>query len=183
MPSKYTISDHQAPHFITFATVQWVDALSRPQYKEVIIESMRYCQKEKELILYAYAIMSNHIHLIAAAEEDFNLSDILRDFKKHTSKALLREIANNPGESRRDWMMWIFKSAGTKNSNNKNYQFWQQDNHPIHLSTNEMMDQRLDYIHNNPVKEGIVYEAEHYRYSSAPVYSGQKGMLEIKFLI
>ena len=73
MPSKYTISDHQAPHFITFATVQWVDALSRPSYKDIIVESLRYCQNEKGLILYAWCVMSNHIHLIVAAQEGCNL--------------------------------------------------------------------------------------------------------------
>ncbi len=146
MPSKYKITDHQTLHFITFATVQWVDALSRPLYKHVILDSLRYSQKEKGLIIYAFVIMSNHIHLIASAQEEKNLSDILRDLKKYTSKQLLKEIAENPRESRRSWMMWIFKAAGNYNSNNTVYQFWQQDNRPIQLSTNEMMDQRLDYI-------------------------------------
>ena len=79
-------------------------------------------------------------------------------------------------------MLWLFASAGKRNSNNTYYQFWQQDNRPIELSTNEMMDQRLDYIHDNPVKEGLVYEPEHYIYSSALDYSGGKGLLEIELL-
>ena len=135
MPSKYIISDHQSPHFITFATIQWVDALSRPHYKDLIVNSLRYCQQEKGLILYAYVIMSNHVHLIAAAKEDYNLSDILRDLKKYTSKKLIHEISNNHQESRKDWMMWLFKSAGKRNSNNKTHQFWLQNNHPFQLST------------------------------------------------
>ena len=169
MPSKYKLNDHGTPHFITFAVVEWVDALSRPGYKEVIIESLLYCQQAKGLILYSYVIMNNHVHLIAAAEEGSNLPGIL------TSKVLLNAITSNVRESRRDWMMWISRSAGKRNSNNKNYQFWQQDNRPIQLSTNEMMDQRLEYVHNNPVKEGIVY-------SSAINYADGKGMLEIEFL-
>jgi putative transposase len=182
MPSKYAISDHQKPHFVSFATVQWVDALSRPDYKNVIIESLKYCQIKKGLILHAFVIMNNHIHLIASAKEGFNLSDILRDFKKHTSKTLLREILHNEKESRRSWMKWIFESAGKQNSNNKNFQFWRQDNRPIELSTNEMMDQRLDYLHDNPVVEGIVYEPEQYVYSSAVNYAGGDGLLEVEFL-
>ncbi len=181
MSSKYKISDHQQPHFITFATVQWVDALSRPAYKNVIIDSLRYCQQSKGLVLHAYVIMNNHVHLIASAKNGFNLSDILRDMKKHTAKTLLKEIQNNQ-ESRRGWMLWLFKSAAKDNTNNKYFQFWQQDNRPIELSTNEMMDQRLEYIHQNPVAEGVVYEAEHYVYSSAIDYSGGKGLLEIEFL-
>jgi REP element-mobilizing transposase RayT len=162
--------------------VQWVDALSRPYYKDIVIDSLRFCQQKKGLILYAYVIMSNHIHLIAAAKEGYNLSDILRDMKKHTSKSLLAAIQNNNIESRKDWMMWIFSSAGKFNSNNKEFQFWQQDNRPIQLSTSEMVEQRLDYIHNNPVVEGLVKEAEDYPYSSAADYSGGKGLLEIEFV-
>ncbi len=121
MPSKYKITDHQALHFITFATVQWVDALSRPLYKHVILDSLHYCQKETGLIIYVFIIMSNHIHLIASAQEEKNLSNILRDLKKYTSKQLLKEIAENPRESRKSWMLWLFKSAGAQNSNNQNF--------------------------------------------------------------
>lgn len=182
MPSKYRINDHQNLHFITFATVEWVDALSRPQYKEIIIESLKYCQKNKGLVLYAYVIMNNHVHLIASAKEGYSLSDILRDFKSFTSKKSLKEIEINIRESRKSWMLWLFRSAGKKNSNNKNYQFWQQDNRPIELSTNEMIEQRLNYIHQNPVEEGIVFEPHHYVYSSAIDYSGKRGLIGIEFV-
>ena len=182
MPSKYRISDHEAPHFITFATIQWVDALSRPDYKDVIMASLDYCMKNKGLILNAYVIMSNHLHMIASAKPGCNLSAILRDFKKHTSKELLRSIKGNSRESRRSWMLRLFKSAGINNSNNQQYQFWQQDNHPVELSTNRMMDQRLDYIHDNPVKAGLVRAPEDYIYSSAIDYSGGKGLIEIELI-
>ena len=99
--------------------------------------------------------------------------------KKHTSKTILSSIENNIQESRKNWMLWIFKKAGEKNSNNKNHQFWQQDNRPIMLSTNEMVIQRLDYIHNNPVTERLVNEPEHYIYSSAVDYAGGKGLVEL----
>ncbi len=163
--------------------MQWVDVLSRPIYKDIIIDSLKYCQQEKGLILYAYVIMNNHVHLIAAAREGFNLSDILRDFKKYTSKKLFSSVEKNVQESRKSWMLWLFRSAGKNNSNNTNFQVWQQDNRPIELSTGEMARQRLDYIHNNPIVEGIVYEPKHYVYSSALDYAGKKGLLEIEFLI
>ena len=182
MPSKYKINDHGAPHFITFAVVEWVDALSRPAYKDIVMESLKFCSESKGLLLYAYVIMNNHVHLIAAAQEGYNLPGILRDLKKYTSKMLLDKIKNNQQESRRKWMLWLFTSAGKRNSNNTHYQFWQQDNRPIELSTNEMMDQRLGYIHDNPVKEGLVYEPGHYIYSSALDYSGGKGLLKIELL-
>ncbi|MDW3196869.1 MAG: transposase [Cytophagales bacterium] len=182
MSSKHKIVDHQALHFITFATIQWIDALSRPSYKHIVVESLRYCQQEKGLILYAFVIMSNHVHLIASAAEGKSLSDILRDLKKYTSKQLLKELRENPQESRKSWMMWLFRSAGDSNSNNQDYQFWQQDNHPIELSTNDMMDQRLDYIHMNPVKEELVREPEHYPFSSAIDYAGGRGLLDLTMI-
>ena len=182
MASKYIINDHQRPHFISFATIQWVDALSRPAYKDIVIESLRYCQQEKGLTLYAYIIMSNHVHIIASAKEGFSLSDILRDIKKFTSKRLFEAIEGNQQESRKSWMLELFRSAGEKNSNNKNFQVWQQDNHPIELSNAIMSRQRLDYLHRNPVAEGLVREPEHYLYSSALNYAGAKGLLEVEFL-
>ena len=152
MASKYKIDDHEAPHFITFATVQWIDILTRPIYKDIIVDSLKYCVKNKGVRLFAYVIMSNHIHLIVSALRGHNLSNFLRDFKKYTSKSIIKEMNLNCAESRRNWMNWLFKSAGQKNPNNLYYQVWQQDNRPIQLSTNEMIDQRLKYLHNNPVK-------------------------------
>lgn len=133
-------------------------------------------------MLHAFVIMSNHIHLIASAKEGHSLSDILREFKRHTSKTILAEIELNHQESRKNWMLWLFKSAGKRNSNNKTFQFWQQDKRPIQLSTNEMMDQRLDYIHMNPVVEGLVREPEDYVYSSASNYSSGFGLLEVEYI-
>lgn len=122
--------------------------------------------------------MTNHIHLIAAAKENHNLSDILRDLKKHTAKQLLQAI-DHPEESRRKWLLWLFRAAGENNSNNQVFQFWQQDNRPIELTTNTMIDQRLNYLHQNPVEAGMVFEPEHYVYSSAIDYAGGKGLLEL----
>lgn len=126
--------------------------------------------------------MTNHVHLIISSEEGYKQEDILRDFKKFTSKRIIEAIICNERESRKNWMIWVFKTAGEKNSNNKNYQFWQQDNHPIELSTNHLMRQKLDYIHNNPVEAGVVSEPEHYIYSSATDYAGGKGLIDIEFI-
>ena len=182
MSIKYKIQDQTQLHFVTFAVVEWVDALTRSIYKDVLIDSLRYCQKHKGLVLYAWCIMTNHVHLVISSLDGFKQEDILRDFKKHTSKQLIKMIRENPRESRKNWMLWIFKEAGKRNGNNKNYQFWQQDNHPVELSTNFLMDQKLAYIHNNPVEAGIVDEPGSYLYSSARDYAGRKGLLDIAFI-
>ena len=156
MSVKYKIRNQESLHFFSFATVEWIDVFTRSIYKNVIVESLRYCQENKGLILYAWCIMTNHLHLIISSKAGIKQEDIIRDFKKHTAKQLLKIVEENHQESRRNWMLWIFKKAGEKNSNNSKFQFWRQDNHPIELSSNEMMEQRLDYLHNNPVAEGIV---------------------------
>ena len=122
--------------------------------------------------------MTNHVHLIASARENFNLSNILRDLKKHTAKQLIAAI-QSPEESRRNWLLWLFRAAGESNTNNQVYQVWQQDNRPIELSSNAMVAQRLNYLHQNPVEAGIVFEPEHYIYSSAVDYAGGKGLLKL----
>jgi len=81
------VCDHDAIHFITFTIVDWVDIFTRPAYKNLIIESLGYCQQQKGLELYGYCLMTNHLHLLASATEPAKLPDIVRDFKKHTNKS------------------------------------------------------------------------------------------------
>jgi putative transposase len=127
--------------------------------------------------------MSNHVHLMAAAKEN-NLSDILRDFKKFTSKQIITSIQNNEQENRKEWMLSIFKQQGKNNSRNSAYQFWRQDNQPKECYSPQFSVQKLNYIHNNPEEAGIVEKAEDYLYSSARPYQQQKkdGLLEVEFL-
>ena len=181
MSKGYKITNPTGIYFVTFAIVEWIDVFTRKQYADIVIDSLKYCQKEKGLEVYAWCIMSNHIHLIVSSP-DGKLSDIVRDFKKHTSKTIIKAIEDNRQESRRNWMLWIFKSAGNKNTNNTNYQFWRQDNQPKELETNHFKEQKLNYIHQNPVESGVVIEAQHYMYSSAIDYAGGKGLLDILFL-
>ena len=104
--------------------------------------------------IYAYCIMPSHIHLIFRAKYN-NPSDVIRDFKTFTSKKIVKMIEENPQESRKDWLLWMFKRAGEKKSNVKNYQFWQQDNHPIAIYSLSVFEEKLNYIHQNPVKSGF----------------------------
>lgn len=179
--TSYKIDDQNALYFITITTVSWVDLFTRRCNKDILINSLRYCRENKGLELFGFCIMTNHLHLICSAKEGFRLSDILRDFKRHTAKQLLKSI-HDEEESRRHWILKLLKEAGSINKKNKEYQVWRQDNHPIDLYSNNVIDQKLDYIHDNPVVEGIVENAEDYLYSSARNYSGMDGILEIDFL-
>ena len=133
--------------------------------------------------LHCWCIMSNHVHLIVSSKQN-DLSGLLRDFKKFTSKEIIKAIENNKGESRREWMLRIFGQQGGKNSRNKVYQFWRQDNQPMELYSGAFTFQKMNYIHQNPVETGIVEKPEHYLYSSAKDYFLQKkcGLLEVDFI-
>ncbi|MFA5327167.1 MAG: hypothetical protein WC384_05200 [Prolixibacteraceae bacterium] len=122
--------------------------------------------------------MSNHIHLVACAKEGENLSDILRDFKKFTSKAIIEAIKEMP-ESRRDWMLNLFWYAGKNNKKIKHFKAWQDGNDAQEIHTTAFLDEKMNYIHNNPVKAELVGRAEDYLYSSARDYAGEKGLVEI----
>ena len=181
MGKKYAIRDKEAMYFISFATIGWVDVFSRKEYRDMLIDNLIYCQQNKGLIIYSWCIMSNHLHLVVQARDN-NLSDTLRDFKSYTAKVLLNAIQTLP-ESRREWMLKVFKEEGEKNSNNTNYGFWRQDNQFKEVHSKDFAFQKFNYIHNNPVEAGIVEKAEEYIYSSArDFYSGKNvGLLKIKF--
>ena len=183
MSGKYKVGDNQIPHFITFSTVNWIDALTRNEYKDIVVESLKHCIKEKGMVLNAWVIMSNHVHLIFSAKQGYQISNILRDMKKFTSKQIIETIKNNPHESRKEWMVWMFERAGKRNANNEQYQFWQQDNHPVEPGSPEIPRQRLNYLHENPVRAGIVYKAQDYVYSNATnYYTAMKGRIEVQLL-
>jgi len=174
----YVIRDQTLPHFITATVVDWIDVFTRKTYRDTVIECFDYCIANKAMVLYGYVIMSNHVHLIIQSR-DGNLSDLIRDFKKFIATKILEKIQLEP-ESRREWMLERFKLATESHSRNKNYQFWQYGNHPEEIYTNKFMWSKLDYIHLNPVRSGIVEKASQYIYSSASNYVNDTGFLKIE---
>ncbi len=182
MSSKYKVGEDAIPHFVTFSIVGWIDVFSREQYKELFLQSLQYCIEQKGLLLHAWVIMTNHVHLIISSDTA-KLEHIIRDLKKFTSKQLIKAIQENTKESRKEWMLNIFSFAGKNNNNNKDFQFWRQDYHPIELNTNIIIKQRLDYLHENPVRSGLVWEPQQYKYSSAiDYYTNQHGLLPVRQL-
>jgi REP element-mobilizing transposase RayT len=183
MARKYSINDQDQFYFVTFTVVHWIDVFIRNEYKEIFIDSIKYCQKEKGLLVGAWCIMTNHIHLIIGTKGDNKLEDIIRDLKSYTSRHIRKFIQHNQQESRKEWMLWMMERAGKKLSNNKDFQFWLQHNHPIALVNSDILLQRLNYLHNNPIVAGFVYEPQHWRFSSAIDYSGGKGLIDLYYLV
>lgn len=180
MSSRYKVQDDQCPHFLTFTVTGWVDVFTRSQYADALLESLQYCIDNKGLRMHAWVIMSNHVHLIASVEEGFSIPGFVRDFKKFTSHKVTSLIEANKRESRKGWMLQLFSFAG-KRSGTKEYQFWQADYHPVRLDNAEMLEQRLNYLHLNPVRAGYVDQPEWYRYSSAVWHvKGESGLLMIQ---
>lgn len=180
----YKINDQYAIYFLTFTIVGWVDLFTRRQCKEVVIESLRYCQTHKGLLLYAFVLMESHLHLIASAKpETTGLSGLIRDFKRHTASEIISWITDNKYESRKDWLDIVFRYYGKYNSNNEVYQVWKQNNrHKICISSN-FTRQKLNYIHNNPVKSRIVDHRCDYVFSSARNYAQRDDyILEVEIL-
>lgn len=175
MNEGYKIRDQSNPHFITATVVDWIDIFSRKIYRDCLLSSLDYCIHHKGMVVYAYVIMSNHIHLVLQAKND-NLSDLIRDFKKHTAKAILHLIETE-SESRKEWMLSHFRNAALTNARNKGYQFWKYGNHPEEIYTEKFLWSKIHYIHLNPVRAGIVERASEYLYSSAGNYVNDKGIL------
>ena len=180
MPTGYQIKDQSALYYLTLQIVQWADIFTRQIYRDIVVDSIRFCRKEKGLEVFAYVIMSNHVHLIVRSKEN-KLSDTIRDLKRHTSKKIIENVKEHP-ESRKDWMLMIFKYAAKKYKRNNEFQVWTHENHAIELDDVKMIDQRIEYIHLNPVKSGIVLNAEDYLYSSARNYTGLENMMEIDMI-
>lgn len=181
MSRKYKFRNQEKLYFVSFAVVYWLDVFIRNEYKDELLESLKYCIEKKGLEVYAFCIMTSHVHLIIGTNGE-KMEDIMRDFKSFTSTRLRNLIDANLSESRREWMLWLMERAGKKNSNNKGFQFWQQHNKPIELYDNVIMDQKLEYIHNNPVEAGFVSRPEDYVYSSARNYCGEQGILDVKII-
>ncbi|OEK02158.1 hypothetical protein BFP97_11765 [Roseivirga sp. 4D4] len=181
MSEKYKVRNPQAVYFITCTVVGWVDLFVRPTYKDIVINSLRYCIERKGLKVHAYVIMSSHIHLLVSTKDDVSLPDVIRDFKTFTSKALIHEI-KAINESRREWLLNKFSYEANRKKRGSEYKLWKDGFHPIEILSGEMLAQKLDYIHQNPVVERIVDESVDYVYSSARQYAGEVGELEIDFI-
>jgi REP element-mobilizing transposase RayT len=176
MGFKYTITTKEK-YFLTITVVDWIDVFTRKDLAEVVIDSLKYCQQHKNLNIYAWCLMPSHLHLVVSVEHDeMTLSDVMRDFKKFTSKEIVKVIGEI-NESRREWLLSHFAYAGKYNPKIKEYKFWQDALHPIELTSGRFIDQKINYIHENPVTAGIVYRAEDYVLSSAAEYAGEFSVL------
>ena len=178
MSRNYKFYNPEGIYFISFAVVSWLDVFTRNEYKDIIVDSLYYSQQNKGLEVFAWCIMTSHVHLVFRSVGKQKPEHLIGDIKRFTSKAIVQAIIDNPKESRKEFLLEQIIEAGNKSSNVNKYQFWQHDNHPIELWSNKVIDEKIDYVHNNHVEEGLVFRAEDYLYSSAADYAGEKGILD-----
>ncbi len=181
MSRKYKFYNKEGLYFVSFATIHWIDVFIRDEYCQILLENLSFCRREKGMEIYCWCIMPSHMHMIFR-DKNNDPGKLLGQFKSYTSKRMREAITDNFKESRRKWITDMMKTAGLKNSNVQGMQFWQQHNHPIELWSAHIIDQKVDYIHKNPVKACFVLEPHYWKYSSAVDYSGGKGLLEIDFV-
>jgi putative transposase len=175
MRTRYRITDENYPFFITATTVAWIPIFTRKPYIEILINSLNFCRREKGLKIFAYVIMDNHIHLVVAGER---LSDITKEFKSYTA----REIVRLAGEEDKSWLLNQLQFHKHDNKTGSRHQVWQEGFHPKQICSEEVLRQKVEYLHHNPVRAGLVARAEGWFHSSARNYAGMPGALEIDAL-
>jgi REP element-mobilizing transposase RayT len=180
MSEKYKFRDPEGIYFATSTMVHWIDLFTRKELKHIVVSSIKHCQEKKGLLVYAWVLMPSHLHMIVSSK-GMPLSEIMRDFKKYTSRKIIKEI-NNINESRKDWLLRAFVKAGKDLKRATNNKVCKDGNHPIELGNNQLQQEKLDYIHQKPVEAEIVDEPENYWYSSARDYSGLRGLIEVELI-
>jgi putative transposase len=177
------ILEQQACYYMTFNVVDWIDIFVRPVFKQIIVESLNYFIEKKGLTVYSWCLMTNHLHLMARAKQGYGLSLIASDFQKFTTRIILEDI-DAESEPRRKWMMKRFEQASESLKFLAKYQVWQTSINPVFIDLENMslVNDQLDHIHGNPVRDRIVSLPEDYLYSSARDYAGVKGLVNVRAL-
>ena len=160
--------------------VDWVDVFTRRAYKDIVIDTLPTAEKNKGLTIFAYVLMSNYLHMLVQSQTR-HLGGTLRDFKSYTSKVIIDAIEQG-NESRKTWILRQFSHAASCHQRNSRFQFWTHENHAKHIYSDKFMEQKIEHIHQNPVRDGTVRLPEYYVYSSASNYAGLPSILEVEIL-
>lgn len=183
MSVKYKIRDQNGLNYLTCTICGWVDLFGRESFRDIVLDSWKYCHEHKGLHVWAYVFMSNHIHMIVSTDAPNRLEDVIRDFKAHTARKFLELLQDKrQPESRREWLLYLFQYFARKFKDKRQHQIWQHDNHPIELYSEQVVIQKLRYIHNNPVRAKLVRQPEHWLYSSASNYATGEGIYDVNLL-
>jgi len=166
--SRYRIWEKDQAHFLTCTVVGWIPVFTRAETMDTVLESWRYLQQQRGFQLFGYVILENHLHLVASSPD---LAQEMKDFKSFTARRIVDLLETQNVSVFLDQLAW----RKARHKTESQHQLWQEGSHPQQIQSEEMMLQKLEYIHQNPVKRGFVDEPEHWRYSSARNYAGMPG--------
>ncbi len=170
--SRYKILENTQPHFLTCTVVDWLPVFARPALAEIVLSSLQFLQDNNRIVLYSYVLMENHLHLIASSAD---LKKEIGDFKSYTARTIIDEL----DKERAVGLLRQLQLAKLPHKKDRFHQFWQEGSHPQLIQGDEMMRQKIEYIHNNPVRKGYVDDPVHWRYSSARNYAGLNGLINV----
>ena len=170
--SRYVILEPDKPHFLTCTVVEWLPVFTRPDAVQLLLESWAHLRANEGLRLFGYVILENHLHFVAQAPR---LDKCLSSYKSFTAARLIEMLKAHKAER----LLARLRLAKRAHKRDREYQFWQEGSHTEMIFSEPVMREKLEYIHQNPVKRGYVDLPEHWRYSSARDYLGQSGLIEI----
>lgn len=170
--TRYRFGDGHFPHFLTQTVVAWLPVFSRPDLVEIVLDSWRFLQRERGIVILSWVIMENHLHWIAAGPD---LSKRVGESKSFTATSIIKRLQRMGAQT----LLQELSYFKLRHKTDQVHQVWQESSHPQVIETEAVMWQKLEYIHNNPLRRGYVDKPEHWRYSSARDYAGQKGLLDV----
>ena len=171
--SRYIVYDEQEPHFLTCTVHNWLPVFTRPEAVEVVLDSWRFLQDDGRLVIYGYVIMVNHLHLVASSRQ---LTKAIGEFKSFTATRILSLLRTCNART----LLWGLTRNRVPSNRRRVRRLWRPGSHPEQILSEDMMRQKLEYIHENPVRRGYVDDALHWRYSSARNYAGEEGLIAVK---
>jgi len=158
-PTWKNLQKPNIAYFVTTTITNYAPILLENKYKDLILDSLFYYSKKYNYNLIAYVVMPEHIHFILSSKRESKLHEFMRDFKKYTSKQIVKQLKeDNNGET-----LNIFANKANKKAN---YTVWMQRYRSIPVYSEKILKQKIDYIHRNPLRRGLVNELEDYQYSS-----------------
>ena len=170
--TRYRIFETDYPYSITCTIVGWLPIFTRPEAVDIVLDSWRHLQREREFRLFGYVILENHLHLIASAPR---LSPVMQSFKSYTAGRIVDLLERHSTEV----VLRQLRAHKARHKTQSEHQVWQEGNHPKQIQDEQMMWQKLEYIQNNPVKRGYVDDPLDWRYSSARNYAQKPGLIDV----
>jgi putative transposase len=163
MRTRYKIIESQVPYFVTATIVEWIPVFTSKIYFEIITDSLKFCRENNKFSLHAFAILDNHLHLIVSGQA---VTKGIQNFKSFTAHTII----NRAREDSKIWLLNQFSYYSKRHKRMSQHQVWQEGFHPQMIQSEDMLVQKLEYIHHNPVKRGYVLKLEHWIWSSASAY-------------